>query len=91
VQADPSPDGVFRIVLSLQDPGVHNWLDTMGLHQGVVILRFAGAQSPVAPTARLVKLADVERELPDARRVGSDERRAQIAQRRDGVAHLVCD
>jgi hypothetical protein len=91
VQADPSPDGVFRIVLSLQDPGVHNWLDTMGLHQGVLILRFAGATAPAAPTTRLVKLADVERELPDARRVGPAERRSQIAVRREGVSHLVCD
>ena len=91
VQADPSPDGVFRIVLSLQDPGVHNWLDTMGLHQGVVILRYAGTERPVPPTARLVKLADVEWELPDARRVGPAERRSQIAERREGVAHLVCD
>jgi hypothetical protein len=90
-QATPDPDGVYRIVLSLQDPGVHNWLDTMGLHQGVVILRSCGAPSPVTPTARLVQLADVGAALPGSRRCEPVARKAQIAERRDGVSHLVCD
>ena len=35
-----TPDGIYRFVLSAEDPGVHNWLDTMGLHRGIVDVRF---------------------------------------------------
>ena len=90
-QATPDPDGIFRIVVSARDPGVYNWLDTTGLHEGLIILRFCGARSPVPPTASLVKLAELGERLPDARRCRPDERRAQIAERREGVSHMVCD
>jgi hypothetical protein len=90
-QVRPDPDGKIRVVLAHTDPGVANWLDTTGLERGVLILRFCGAKAPKAPTTRVVEVADVERELPGVERWGADERRAQIVERREGVAHLVCD
>ena len=38
-QLEPDQDGVFRVVISHQDPGLYNWLDTMGLEHGIMILR----------------------------------------------------
>jgi hypothetical protein len=38
-----------------------------------------------------VKLTDIAAELRTARPSTPDERRAQIAERREGVARLVCD
>lgn len=91
VQAVPDDDGVFRFVLAHDDPGVHNWLDTTGLRCGVLILRFYQALAAQIPRTEVIALADVERMLPDARRLTADERMAQIAERREGVAHMVCD
>jgi hypothetical protein len=91
LQAHADPDGVTRVVLAHSDPGVANWLDTTGLERGVLILRFCGAKAATAPTTRLVELVDVAAELPDAPAFGRDARRAQIAERREGVAHMLCD
>ena len=91
VQTERDHDGTFRIVLAHTDPGVANWLDTTGLERGILILRFGGAKAAQAPTTKLVKVADVVSELPGATPFGPDERRAQITERREGVAHLVVD
>jgi hypothetical protein len=90
-QAHRDDDGRYRLVLSHADPGVHNWLDTTGLRCGVPILRQYRAADPQVPTTRVVKLTDVAAELPTTRPSTPDERRAQIAERREGVARLVCD
>ncbi len=39
-QVDRETDGSIRLVLAHSDPGVANWLDTMGLTQGALTLRF---------------------------------------------------
>jgi hypothetical protein len=90
-QARPDPDGRFRFVVSARDPGVHNWLDTTGLQQGVIILRFCQAATPIPPRATTVKVSEAAPHLTGSPRCGLDERRAQIAERREGVAHLICD
>jgi hypothetical protein len=90
-QAHQDRDGMFRFVVSAEDPGVFNWLDTMGLERGVLILRFCGAKRAVPPHARVVELSEVEATLPAAKRCTPDERRTQIAERREGVAHMILD
>jgi hypothetical protein len=82
---------VYRIVVASTDPGTYNWLDTTGLERGVLILRFCGAAKAAPPTTRLVGVSTVARSLPGARRCTADERRAQLAERREGVAHLILD
>lgn len=39
-QLDREPDGSIRLVLAHEDPGVANWLDTLGQRRGVILLRF---------------------------------------------------
>jgi hypothetical protein len=90
-QVLPDDDGKFRVVLAHRDPGVANWLDTTGLERGVLILRFCGATAAVAPTTRVVPIADVAAALPGSAACSPEQRRAQLAGRREGVAHMVCD
>ena len=90
-QAQPDDDGKYRLVLSHRDPGLHNWLDTTGLRCGVVILRLYRPEVPGVPTTRVVKVHDVRDALAGAPRADPDDRRAQIAERREGAARLVFD
>jgi Protein of unknown function (DUF1214) len=48
-QAHIDPDGMFRAVLAHADPGVANWLDTVGHQQGSVHLRVLRPPVPGAP------------------------------------------
>jgi hypothetical protein len=90
-QTPPDDDGVHRLVLSRHDPGVHNWLDTTGLRRGIVILRQIAAERPQVPSTRVVPVADVGRLLPGTRTCDPAQRRTQLAERREGVARMVCD
>lgn len=40
VQATPDADGNYTFVISPTDPGVANWLDTTGLHNGFAVIRW---------------------------------------------------
>lgn len=90
-QAHRDDDGVYRFVLAHHDPGVYNWLDTTGLEQGVLILRLCGATKPVPPTCRVVGLAELDTMEPALKACDADQRRAQLAERREGVARLLLD
>ena len=39
-QAIANDDGTYTVVISPTDPGVTNWIDTGGLHQGAISIRF---------------------------------------------------
>jgi hypothetical protein len=39
-QACPDDDGALRVVVAHRDPGIANWLDTLGHRQGVLTIRF---------------------------------------------------
>jgi hypothetical protein len=62
-------DGSVSYVVSVRDPGVHNWIDTVGLHDGWFLLRWQGLPggAPAAGLVQdcsLVKLTDLPRRLP---------------------------
>jgi hypothetical protein len=75
-------DGAVRYVIAHRDPGVPNWLDTTGLAEGFMALRWTYSQKPDAlPTVgvRKVRLEDVRRHLPAATpHVSAEERGEQI-------------
>ncbi len=54
--AERSQDGDWRLVISPVDPGVPNWLDTGGRHEGYMIVRWVLADHPPHPTCELVKI-----------------------------------
>lgn len=75
-------DGVLRVVVAATDPGVPNWMDTLGLQKGVIQCRTAG--STVAPemTATVVLLAEITGRVPaNTPRVRPDERLATLQHR----------
>lgn len=48
-QTRDNRDGSTTFVVAAQDPGVANWLDTGGLHSGIVQVRWQGAGADAAP------------------------------------------
>jgi hypothetical protein len=86
-QSAANPDGTWTYVLCPEDPGVHNWIDTCGLHEGMLTLRMAEfpggrPQSDIVAKGRVVKLADLKSSLPEGTRwVTAQERTTQQAER----------
>ena len=82
-QVTPNPDGTVTYVVALADPGVANWIDTCGLHEGWMLTRWQGVPTD-APLERMIRevrqvaLDAIPAEVP---RVDLAGRRAQIAQR----------
>ncbi len=81
-------DGSVRIVVSNEDPGVPNWLDPAGHREGLLINRWVDpveGEDPL-PQARVVRTADLPRELADGRRIDEAGRSEQLRRMRAGVA-----
>ena len=80
-------DGRYTFVIAHEDPGVHNWLDTGGLHEVFALHRWQGLPRDLAVpptiTSRVVPLRELEHALPrGVRTVTAAERRDQFARRR---------
>ena len=90
-QAALDADGAYRFVVCAEDPGVANWLDTLGRRRGVVILRYDGCSGndfdPAhVPTVEKVRVAELRDHLPPGTgTVTADERAATLAARRRHV------
>lgn len=92
-QAHRSADGTITYVVSLSDPGVHNWLDPAGLEQGTMLHRWQGLpeggfeSERSVRSARVVKLDQLAGVLPtNMRWVTPAERSQQRSERAAGLA-----
>lgn len=88
-QSKPNEDGTYTYVISPENPGVHNWIDSAGLREGFLTLRMAefgpdGASEDLAATGRVIDLADLDSELPDVERIDAAGRAEQLAVRQAG-------
>jgi hypothetical protein len=86
-QALPNPDGTYTIVVSSRDPGVYNWVDTTGLQQGTMVLRWQGVPSGNVPSVsgQVVDLSNLSSVLPTGTVFVTPSQRAlQLAQRESG-------
>jgi hypothetical protein len=88
-QSVPNEDGTYTYVISPTDPGVANWIDSDGLNEGILTLRMAefgsdGPKEDLGAHGRVVKLDDLEAEVPTLRRVSERERATELADRRAG-------
>lgn len=96
-QSAPDAEGNYTFVVSLRDPGIHNWVDPTDLHEGIITARWAEfpngrPDGRVALEARLVKFADLERELPAGTvRVTPEQRAAQLKKRAEGYLRRLAD
>ena len=80
--AHVASDGRFYAVLSLQDPGVPNWLDTAGFQQGTIYGRWYDCDSHPMPSLKRVKFSEIRKHLPaDTPVVTPQERAAALAAR----------
>jgi hypothetical protein len=86
-QAHLDCDGLFRVVIAHQDPGVLNWLDSAGHLEGIIQYRWIWTETDPLPKARVVKFADLRQELPaETEFVSAAARREIIAQRQNHLA-----
>ena len=96
VQAAPNTDGSYTFVVSTQDPGVANWIDPVGLHEGTIMVRWQNlpATKPLAggPSVQtqVVKLSNLANVLPvGTRYVSAAQRAQQLTDRAAGYARRV--
>ncbi|MET0986067.1 MAG: hypothetical protein ABW034_11750, partial [Steroidobacteraceae bacterium] len=88
-QSQRSADGSFTYVISARDPKVHNWLDTGGLQDGTLTVRWQ-APSPAAATRadsavksiKVVKLADLKTVLPNGTATVEPQARERLVELR---------
>jgi hypothetical protein len=77
-----SSDGKFRAVISLEDPGVPNWLDPAGYTEGGIYGRWYDCDSSPTPTIKRVKRSALRDHLPPDTPVVTPEQRADELRRR---------
>ncbi|MCB2046977.1 MAG: DUF1214 domain-containing protein [Novosphingobium sp.] len=81
-QVRKDADGKVRLVLSLSDPGVPNWLDPVEVGTGSVLLRWYKTDGTATPTVEKVALTDLRKHLPaDTPTVSPAERSEQLKAR----------
>lgn len=81
-QAHKSNDGFYYIVLSKNDPGVYNWIETSGMKMGVMTLRIQSLKDldfKFKPITEVVKLSQLNDKLPaDMPMVTKEQRAGQL-------------
>ncbi len=86
-QAQADPDGKIRIVVGDRNPGVTNWVETLGHRTGFLQFRWQRVSRELTaadgPTVELVDAADVQAHLPyyEHNRISEQDWRARIALR----------
>ena len=86
-QAQADPDGKIRIVVADRNPGVTNWVETLGHRKGFLQFRWQRVSRELTeadgPTVELVGVDDVAARLPfyESNTITADEWRARIALR----------
>lgn len=79
-------DGVFRGVISAMDPGVPNWLDTMGYRTGTIQARWEGCNRFPEHVVTRIKTAEIRKHIPaETPVVSAQARDATIRMRRRGA------
>jgi len=81
------PDGRVRFVLTAQDPGVANWLDTAGFSNGAMLLRCVRTETAPVPSTRVVKVDEVRSALPPETTMTSPVERAKVIEARRRAVH----
>lgn len=85
-QAHVDADGVCRMVLSARDPGVANWIDSIGCLHGIAQFRYYKTQDIVAPVVRKLKIDELSQALPASTpTVDAEQRRRIVADRKAAV------
>lgn len=85
-QVVANADGTITYVLSAQDPGVWNWIDTVGHGVGLIYVRWQNVPvgvTPPMPTCQVVPLSMLNSVLPpDMAMADQNDRENQLQERR---------
>jgi hypothetical protein len=92
-QAQVDPDGMIRIVVAHQNPGVHNWVETLGHRRGYLQFRWQRTSGPLTeadgPTTDIVDIDAVPATLPyyTHNAISNNDWRTRIALRQKQIAN----
>lgn len=75
-------DGITRLVIAHTDPGVENWVDTGGVIEGDVVMRFLYIDSKPEVSTRIVPLAELAHNLPSGTKYVTPAEREQALRER---------
>jgi hypothetical protein len=79
-------DGKVRLILSHDDPGCHNWMDTQGFERGNVTYRSLMSEAQTVFRTEVLKRSQLAAALPaDTARVSDEGRFRQLRERFDGI------
>src|SRR6478735_4668962 len=90
-QAQADPDGRIRMVVSDANPGVTNWVETLGHRRGYLQFRWQRLSRALTeadgPTVELVNVDQVAAALPyfESNKISDDDWRARIALRQKQI------
>lgn len=91
-QAHVTADGMIHLVVSDRDPGLANWVETLGHREGIMQFRWQRVAAPITPelgpTVKVVPFERLAEEMPghDELRVTGAQWRERIAARQDAFA-----
>ncbi|ORB84311.1 hypothetical protein B1987_11470 [Mycobacterium kansasii] len=91
-QAQADPDGKVRIVVADQNPGVTNWVETLGHRRGFLQFRWQRVSRPLTqadgPMLELVNFDAIPAKLPylERNKISEDDWRSRIALRQQQIA-----
>ncbi|MDV8002515.1 hypothetical protein [Rhodococcus sp. IEGM 1408] len=91
-QAHVSADGMVHLVVSDRDPGLANWIETLGHREGIMQFRWQRTCSPITPelgpTVRMVRFDELADAVPGytEQRVTGEQWRERIAARQRAFA-----
>ena len=90
-QAQADPDGKIRIVVAEHNPGVTNWVETLGHRKGFLQFRWQRVSRELTeadgPTVELVGIDEVAEYLPfhESNKISPEDWRARIALRQKQI------
>lgn len=92
-QMEADDDGNFTFAIGPTDPGIHNWVDTGGLHETILLHRWQGVpratpedQLPRLISEKLVKLDDIDAATKGAVKITPEGRARQLEERKRSYA-----
>lgn len=90
-QAQVDPDGNIRMVVSNANPGITNWIETLGHRRAYLQFRWQRADRPLTaadgPTVEVVAIGDVPAKLPHyaLNQIDAEGWRSRIAERQTPI------
>ncbi|HKP42979.1 hypothetical protein [Mycobacterium sp.] len=92
-QAQADPDGKIRIVVTDRNPGITNWVETLGHSKGFLQFRWQRVSRELSeadgPTVELVDFDKIPAALPyyEQNKISDDDWRARITERQIQIGH----